>query len=69
MEKATLYSPNISCGHCIMSIKRAVSALQGVTSVDGDPAAKKVTVEYDTSKVTLDRIEATMAEEGYPVQK
>ncbi len=69
MEKATLHSPNISCGHCIMAIKRAVSKLEGVSSVEGDPGKKEVTVEYDPVRVALDKIEATMAEEGYPVKK
>lgn len=69
METATLKSPNISCGHCVMAIKRAVSGLEGVSEVQGDPEAKVVTVQFDPGKVSLDKIEATMAEEGYPVQK
>ncbi len=62
-------APKISCGHCVMAIKRAVGALEGVASVDGDPGSKKVTVEYDPARVALSRIEETMAAEGYPVAK
>lgn len=69
MSKAILYAPNISCGHCVMAIKRAVSRLEGVSSVEGDPQAKQITVEYDPSRVSLEQIESTMAEEGYPVKK
>jgi copper chaperone len=69
MEKATLRAPNISCGHCVMAIKRAVGQLEGVASVDGDPGSKTVMVDYDPSRVTLGRIEETMAAEGYPVAK
>ena len=69
METATLKSPNISCGHCVMAIKRAVSGLQGVSEVEGNPDTKLVTVKFDPGKVSLDKIAATMADEGYPVQK
>ena len=34
----------MSCGHCVKSITAAVTPLAGVTSVDVDLAAKKVTV-------------------------
>ncbi|MBI4319973.1 MAG: heavy-metal-associated domain-containing protein [Chloroflexi bacterium] len=69
MEKATLKAPSISCGHCVMAIKRAVGQLEGVAGVEGDPTTKQVIVEYDPARVTLSRIEDTMATEGYPVAK
>lgn len=69
MDKATLYAPNISCGHCVMAIKRALGKLEGVSSVEGDPQTKQVVVEYDPARIKLERIESTMAEEGYPVKK
>ena len=69
METATLNAPNISCGHCVMAIKRAVGKLQGVSSVEGDPGTKLVEVRYDPSQVSLDAIEGAMDEEGYPVAR
>ncbi len=69
MDKATLRAPNISCGHCIMAIKRAVGKLDGVSSVEGDPATKTVTVNFEPARITLARIEHAMEEEGYPVAK
>jgi len=67
MEQTILHAPNISCGHCIMAIKRAVGQLQGVAGVEGDPSTKNVQVIYDPQKVDLARIKQVMAEEGYPV--
>jgi copper chaperone len=67
MKNVTLYAPDISCEHCIMAIKRAVTALPGVASVEGDPRTKRVTISYDEGKVDLEAIKAAMAEEGYPV--
>ena len=66
METKTMNAPNISCMHCVGAIKRAVGKLEGVTSVEADPATKDVQVTYDPSKVKLEKIKEIMAEEGYP---
>jgi copper chaperone len=68
MEETTLRSLAISCNHCIMAIKRALTGLPGVQAVEGDPAAKQVKVTYDAAQISLDKIKAVMAEEGYPVE-
>jgi copper chaperone len=68
-ERAALTAPDISCGHCVATIDRALGALDGVRHVATDEATKRIEVEYDPSRVSLDRIEATLDEEGYPVQK
>jgi copper chaperone len=65
----TLRAPDISCGHCVNAIKKAVSALPGVSVVDGDIGAKQVKVTYEPGTVSIERIEATMADEGYPVAR
>ncbi len=67
METTTLHAPGINCMHCVGAIRRAVGQLQGVSNVDGDPGTKDVKVTFDPSKVDLEQIKATMAEEGYPV--
>jgi copper chaperone len=69
MEKATLEAPDISCGHCVQSIEKAVTKLPGVRFLSGDPEAKQVIVEFDPSAVDLQAIEQAMEEEGYPVKK
>lgn len=65
----TLRAPDISCGHCVMAIKKAVGKLPGVSAVEGNPNTKQVQVTYEPGQVSLDRIEAVMAEEGYPVAR
>ncbi len=67
MEKQTLTIPNITCGHCVMSIKNELSELEGVSGVDGDPGHKTVTVSWDTP-ATLDKIKALLEEINYPAQ-
>ncbi|KPK46375.1 MAG: hypothetical protein AMJ77_06100 [Dehalococcoidia bacterium SM23_28_2] len=67
MEEVTLTAPDISCNHCIAAIRVALSRLQGVQFLDGNPQAKQVRIRYDPSVVDLTTIEKTMEEEGYPL--
>ena len=65
METKTLSIPNISCGHCVMSIKKELSEMEGVAKVEGDPASKSVTLEWD-APATLASIKDTLKEINYP---
>lgn len=65
MEKQTFSIPNISCGHCVMTIKNELSALDGVQTVEGDPENKNITVEWVTP-ATLEIINKTLKEINYP---
>jgi copper chaperone len=67
MEKAVLRAPDISCDHCIRSIRGAVEALPGVRLIEADIEGKAVTVEYDPAQAALPAIEDAMKDEGYPV--
>jgi Cu+-exporting ATPase len=66
-ESKTLNVNGMSCSHCENTIKKHVGALSGVDSVAVDLEAKKVTVEYDPEKVTIDIIKATIEDQGYEV--
>jgi copper ion binding protein len=65
MEKKTFSVPNISCGHCVMSIKNELNELDGVKSVEGNPEAKSIDVEWD-APLTEDKIIETLKEINYP---
>jgi copper chaperone CopZ len=67
MESKTVNIPKISCGHCLMNIKREVSELPGVQSVEGDVATKKVTVQWE-APATWEKIAATLQDAGYPAE-
>ncbi len=66
METKTLHAPDISCMHCVMTVKKAVGKLEGVSGVEADPSTKDVQVTFDPRKVDLARIKQAMADEGYP---
>ena len=65
MEKQTLTIPKISCGHCVMTIKNELSELEGVTTVEGNPEDKTITIEWDLP-ATLAKIKTTLGEINYP---
>ena len=67
MKTLTYSIPNISCGQCVMHIKKALSALDGVESVEGDPTEKRITVEF-IAPATDELIRDTLAEINYPAE-
>ncbi len=69
LERITLTAPDISCAHCVMTIKEDVGALAGVASVEANEATKQVEISFDPNRVSVAQIEAAMDEAGYPVAK
>ncbi len=65
MTTVTYSIPNITCHHCVHTIKMEVSELAGVQSVDGDPKSKQVTIVFD-APASEDQIKALLAEINYP---
>jgi copper chaperone len=66
MSTKTFKVPNISCGHCVMTIEREVGELQGVTSVKAEQDSKIVTVNWNEPPATWDGIRALLEEINYP---
>ena len=67
MEKQTFVVPNISCGHCVMSIKGELSEIDGVKSVEGDPDTKSIIVEWEAS-TSVNAIREKLQEINYPAE-
>jgi copper chaperone len=67
MSEVVLQAPEIHCDHCKMSIEGAVSALDGVESVDVAIPDATVRVSYDDQRVDLGSIKKTIEEQGYAV--
>lgn len=65
METVTLEIPNISCNHCVMSVKRETDTIDGVEFVSGDVGAKKVVVRVEDDEA-LKTLKEALAEIGYP---
>jgi len=56
----------MTCSHCESAVKKAVSAISGVTEVAVDLASKTVTVTHNET-VTADSIKNEIEEQGYDV--
>jgi copper chaperone CopZ len=65
MESKTFEVPNISCGHCVMTIQNEVSELTGVSVVKADQKTRMVTVEWG-EPATWEKINALLVEINYP---
>lgn len=63
----TLNIPAISCGHCVMTIKREIGELPGVLAVEGNAQAKTATFTVENEGI-LAAVKETLAEIGYPAQ-
>ena len=55
---------NMSCGHCVGSVAKAVQGIDPAAQVQIDLASKSVKVE---SSAPLGTISAAIVEAGYPV--
>ena len=55
---------NMSCGHCVATVTKAVKAVDAGATVDIDLAGKKVNVD---STAALDAVKSAIVDAGYPV--
>ncbi len=67
MAKEVFTIPNISCGHCVMTIKNELGELDGVQSVEGDQESKTITVEW-SEPASPEKIRSTLQEINYPAK-
>jgi copper chaperone len=58
--------PAIECDGCVNAIKRAMSKLPGIESVEVDVENKAVTVMYDEGEVTEAALLDRLASAGFP---
>jgi copper chaperone len=65
MDSQTFHIPNISCGHCTMTIENELNEMDGITDVKSNVADKTVAVQWQ-APVTEVQIRATLKEINYP---
>lgn len=66
MPQMTLFAPDITCDHCISTIRKAVDGVEGAHFVSGDPDARAFVVDLERGAV-LDQVAEVLAGEGYPL--
>ncbi len=65
-QTTTITAPEIVCGGCASSIKKALGNVGGVSEVDVDVATKKVTIRHDEN-VSRETIADALDRAGYSV--
>jgi copper chaperone len=69
IQETVLSVPDVSCEHCVKTINGALGALPGVEAVTTDIPTKTVHLRYDPTRVSLEKVEAVLDDEGYTVAK
>jgi len=67
-ETKTFTVPNISCEHCVRSIRNEVTEIAGVASVQADDKTKVVTVTWN-APANWEQIKVALTEIDYPPQE
>ncbi len=66
MKERTFRVEGMTCEHCVMTIKRALSAIEGVSRVDVSLSTGTVKVELDRD-VPFEDLKRAVEEWGYRV--
>ena len=66
MTSKTVSVPSISCGHCVATIEREVSEMDGVSDVKAEQVTKNVTITWDPETTDWVVIEGLMKEINHP---
>jgi len=66
MKTVTYTIPNISCQHCVRTIKTEVGDMTGIWSVEADVQTKQATISFE-APATEEAIKSLLAEINYPV--
>ena len=69
MENVSFDVQGMTCGGCVASVKRVLSALPGVENVDVTLSPGKANVAYDPAKVSIDQLRGAVENAGYDVAR
>jgi mercuric ion transport protein len=64
-KKQSYLVEGMTCSGCERTVQRVIENLEGVTSSKADLQSATVSVEYDPSKVTIDKIKSAVNGVGY----
>ena len=69
MAKTTVLKvPDMTCGHCELSVQEALDDLDGVERAKADHATGDVEVDYDEDKVSVEQMGEAIEEVGYTLR-
>ena len=65
MNTVEIVIEGMSCQHCVGSVEKAIKELDGIQNIKVNLQNKKAVVEFNESKVDIDRIKKAVKECGY----
>ncbi len=65
-KTVTLAVPTMTCPMCPITVKKALKAVQGVSSVDINYAKKDAVVTFDDAKTSVTALTKATTNAGYP---
>ena len=65
-KTVTLGVPGMTCGACPITVKKAISKVDGVTQTKVDFDTRQAVVTYDDAIANVDQIMRATANAGYP---
>ena len=68
LQTRTFTVEKMTCAACPITVKTAMSRVEGVRSVDVDFKSKTATVTFDPTVTTADEIAQASANAGYPAE-
>ena len=68
-ESRMLQVPDMSCGHCELSVQEALGELDGVEGASAEHTRGEVRLTYDAGKVTEEDLRGAIEEAGYTLQR
>jgi len=66
---ATLAVDNMTCAACPITVKKAISKVNGVTKVEVSYEKREAVVSFDDAKASLQAIAKASADAGYPARE
>lgn len=65
----TLAVDNMTCPACPITVKKAMSKVDGVSKVEINYEKREAVVTFDDAKASLERIAKASADAGYPAKE
>lgn len=65
-KTVTLSVPGMTCAACPITVKKALSKVDGVTKTEVDLDKREAVVTYDDAKANVEKLTDATEEAGYP---
>ncbi|MHB1187854.1 mercury resistance system periplasmic binding protein MerP [Thiobacillus sp.] len=65
-KTVTLAVPGMTCAACPITVKKALTRVEGVTRAEVDYDKKQAIVTFDGARVSVNQLSRATAEAGYP---